>query len=58
MVKESAAFIAGHQARSPGQLLLKTPQLPDGFQQSIFKGKVREVCPRVCDQLGHDSLIG
>ena len=42
VMKESAVFIAGHQARNPGQLVLKTPKLPDGFQESIFKGQVRE----------------
>ena len=31
VVKGSAKFIAGHQARSPGQLVLKTPELPDDF---------------------------
>ena len=25
-----------------GQLMLKRPELPDGFQGSVFKGKVRE----------------
>ena len=28
---------------------------PEGLQQSIFKGQGR---PRVCDQLGHNSLMG
>ena len=32
VVKESAAFIAGHRARSPGQLVLKTPGLLDQLQ--------------------------
>ena len=58
MVKERAVFISGHQARNPGQLVLKTLELPDGFQESIFKGKMREGPPRVCDQLVHNSLIG
>ena len=49
VVKESAVFISGHKARSSGQLVLKTPELPDGFHQSIFKGQVREGCSRVCD---------
>ena len=47
-----------HQARSPGQLVLRTLKLPDGFQESIFKGKVREGSPRVSHQLVHNSLIG
>ena len=32
-----------------------TPKLPDGFQQSIFKGQVRDGFPRVCDQLVRNS---
>ena len=53
-MKESEAFIAGCQARNLGQLALKTPELPDGFQQGIFKGKVRAGGGRrVCDQLVH-----
>ena len=31
-MKESAAFILRHQTRSLGQLVLKTPNLPDGLQ--------------------------
>ena len=33
-------------------------KLPDGFQPSHCKGKVREGSRRVCDQLVHNSLIG
>ena len=40
VVKESAAFIVRHQTRSPGQLMLKKPKLPDRFQESTFKGQV------------------
>ena len=46
------------QARITGGLCFKNPKLPEVFQQAIFKGKVRERCPRVCDQLVHNSLIG
>ena len=35
----------------------KTPELPETFQQSLFKGQVMER-PSVCDQLMHNSLIG
>lgn len=35
--KQSAVFMAGHEVRRPGQLPLKTPELP----KSIFKGKVK-----------------
>ena len=41
-----------------GQLILRKPELPDGFQGNIFKGKVREGSCSVCDQLVHDSLTG
>ena len=34
------------------------PELPEGFQQSLFKGKVREGSLRVHEQLVHNSLIG
>lgn len=30
------------QGRSPGQQILKMPEVLDGFQDSIFKGQVRE----------------
>ena len=36
----------------------KNPELPEGFQQSIFKSQVLEWCCRVCNQLVHNSLIG
>ena len=35
-MKKSMVFFAGHQVRSPAQLGLKTPELPDGFQQDVF----------------------
>ena len=56
MVKESAAFIAGSQARSPGQPVLKRPE---GFQGKVYKDRVREgvVCG-ACDQLVGILLIG
>ena len=38
--------------------MLKRPELPDGFQGSIFKDKVREGSRRFFDQLVHSSLIG
>lgn len=56
-MKESTP-IAGHQARSEGQLVLKTPQFPDGFQQNIFKGHVRGRSHNVCNQVMHNSLTG
>ena len=35
----------------------KKPRNPQGFQWNIFKGKVRQECPRVCGQLVHNFLI-
>ena len=43
VVEERAGFSSGHHTRSPEQLVLKTPKLLDGFQQSVFKGQVRVV---------------
>ena len=37
VVKESEVFIAGHQARNPGQLVLKRPGLPEGFRGKSLK---------------------
>ena len=37
VVKESEEFIAGHQARNPGQLVLKRPGLPEGFRVKSLK---------------------
>ena len=51
-------FIVKARTRNPGQLILKKPKLLDGFQQSIFKGQMREGHPRVFDQFVHNSLIG
>lgn len=39
---ENAVFVVGRQARNPGQVVLKTPEPPDVFQQSLFKGHVRK----------------
>ena len=50
-------LLQGH-ARRTGGSCLKNPDLPKGFQQSIFKGQVRDGRPRVCDQLVHNSLTG
>ena len=33
VVEQSAVFIAGQPARSPGKLVLETPKHPDGFQE-------------------------
>ena len=48
-VKEREAFIAGRQARSPGQLVLKRSELPKGLQGKVFKDRVREGSCGVCE---------
>ena len=58
VVKESAAFIAGHQARNPGKLVLKRPWTPNGFQGKVFKDRVREGSCEVYDQLVDSLLTG
>ena len=35
----------------------ENPNSPEGFQQNILKGKVKERHPSMCDQLVHNSLI-
>ena len=43
--------------KEDGWLMLKTPKLRKGFQQSILQGQVREGGDlRVSDQLMHNSL--
>ena len=37
VVKESAAFVTGHQARNSGQLVLKIPNSPTGFSKAFLK---------------------
>lgn len=39
VVKDSALFTAGCQARRPGQLELKTPELPVGFRKAFLKAR-------------------
>ena len=56
--EEKCSFYCRCQIRSPGQLMLKTTDLPKEFQQSTFKSQMREACPRVCDQLVYSSMIG
>ena len=36
--------------------MFKTPKLPNGFHGRIFKGKLKEGSPRVCDELMQNSL--
>ena len=47
-----------HQAKTPGQLVLKSPELPEGFQGKVYKDRVREPGCGVCDQLVDLLLIG
>ena len=42
--------------RSPGQLELRRPELPNRLQGSISKGK-KQRSHRACDWLEHRSLI-
>ena len=42
-------------ARRIGGLCPQNSELPKRFQQSIFKDKVRIGCPRICNQLVHNS---
>ena len=57
-MKESSVFIAGHQARSPGQLVFKRTKLLEGFQRKVFKDRVKEVGCGVRGQLMDILLIG
>ena len=45
------------QARSPGQLVLKRPELLKSFQGKVYKDRVREGVGGVCDQLLDILLI-
>ena len=54
---EEKCLLQGHASRTLG-LYSKSPKCNEGFQQSIFKGQMKEGQPRVCDQLVHNSLIG
>ena len=47
----------GHARRQVARVP-QTPKLPEGFQQSVFKGQVREGGRRVRDQLLYGSLVG
>ena len=58
VVRESAAFSAGLQARSPEQLVLETWTLPEGFQRKVSKGWMREGSCAVCDQFIDVLLMG
>ena len=51
-------FLQDIKSGSPAQLGLKTPELPDGFQQVVFKGQMREGHLGLWDQLVHNSLNG
>ena len=56
MVKESTGLIAG-TSKENRQLMLKRPELPNGFQRRVFKDSVRREGGRMCDQLVHNSLV-
>ena len=46
------------QARSPGQLVLKRPKFPKGFQRKVYRDRVGEGGCGVWDQLVDILLIG
>ena len=56
-MKESAAFIAGAKKESR-ELVLKRPELPEGFQGKVFKDRMWEGVCGVCDKLMEILLIG
>ena len=45
-------------SKEMGQLLLKRPQLPDGFQGRVFEDSVGRGGSQMCDQLRYNPLIG
>ena len=54
MVKERAVFIAGHQAKGSGQLMLGRPKLPVPFRERFIKtgrGRGLQVCGHSSDWL-------
>ena len=57
IVKQSAAFIAG-STKNSRQLVLKMPELPNSFQEKVFKDRMREGVGGVCDQLMDILLTG
>ena len=56
VVKEITAFISG-PSKENRQLMLKRPELPDGFQRRVSKGSIRGEGCRVPDQLVDILLI-
>ena len=50
-------LLQGHARRRVAHAL-KSPELPEGFWQSIFKSQVREGVLRLCDQLMRSFLSG
>ena len=57
VLKERAALNCGCPPRGPSQLVLKTLELSNGFQEKVLRhGEGEESW--VCDQLMHRSLVG
>ena len=50
------AWLAG-PSRENGQLMFKKPELPDGLQKRVFKGKVREMIARCVISLWTSFLL-
>ena len=42
MGKESTVLLDG-VSKENGQLMLKTPKLPNGFQARVLKGNIRQI---------------
>ena len=57
-MKESTVFICRSPSKEKGQLMLKRPELPYGFQGRVFKGNIRGEGCRMPDQLLDILLIG
>ena len=49
-------LLQGHVKRQMSHAL-KSPELPEGFWQRIFKSQVKEVGCRICNRLVHNSVI-
>ena len=56
-MKESTAFILRAASKENRQLILKRPNLCNGFQKRVFKGNIRGEDHRVCDHFMDIFLI-
>ena len=56
--EEKCSVYCRAPSKESRQLVLKRPELPEGFQGKVFKNRMREGCCGVCDQLVDILLIG